>query len=1000
MALRGSIGSGTNVVGRWLRPAAALVALLAAASPARALDPSVALTQYTHRAWQQQEGLPLATIYAIAQDRDGYIWLGMEGRIARFDGRFFTSFDGSPSAPLGASIVRDLAADPDGSLWLASLRRGLLRSAGGTLARVPAGAGLPGDRIDCVLRGPGDALLACTDEGLAERVGDGFVLHGTREGLPAGPVRAACRARSGVVWVAGRDFGPRAWDGKRFDAPARLAPLDKTVVHALLCGEGNDLWIATEDGLFRDDGTRLQSWGEADGLPSAAVLSLARGRGGVVWIGTRDGFARWRDGRMESYPATRGLTHGAVFALFEDDEGTLWVGTKNGLNQFVDARVVPFTSAEGLPSNDAGPVAQAADGTIWVGTLGGGAASFDGRRFHPLTTRDGLPSDRVLALAAIPDGSVWAGTDRGAARIVGRRVVETATSRTGLPGDRVRAIAFDEAEGRLWAGTDRGLAWRPLRGGPWRVEEQVPRAGILALSATKQGRLFATLEDATFVTRREGTFRLHRLKDQSAPPDAFLLDEDRTVWLGSPGGGLRRYRDGATTIYGVQDGLYDDEIFSILPDDRGNLWFASGKGIFRVGRASLERFAAGARNAIVSVPFAAGAARFQCRGGVQPAGLRARDGRFWFPTTTGVVVVDPAHVPRDAAPPRPRIEAVLVNGVPAREEDLAALRPWLRNIEIQFTTIALSDPESARLRYKLEGYDREWRPAGARRAVQYTNLPPGAYRFVVRATGAAGEADAAEASTALRVHPYFYQRPPFIAAAVAVLALATWLVYRWRLRRMAADFRLVLAERGRIARELHDTLLQGLSGVTMQLHALKRRMPEGGAAASLDGIIEDAAACAGEARRSLQELRGERQPAGAMAAKLHALARRVVGQADVELRLRCGQGLPELAPEVEFDLLRIAQEALSNVVRHAGASSVEVDLDERAGGVVLRVADDGRGFDPRAAGAEAHFGLVGMRERAAQIGAKISLASAPGRGAVVEVLVPRRVVRRRSWSRP
>ncbi len=458
--------------------------------------------------------------------------------------------------------------------------------------------------------------------------------------------------------------------------------------------------------------------------------------------------------------------------------------------------------------------------------------------------------------------------------------------------------------------------------------------------------------------------------------------------MGTVNSGLLRWRNGVLSHVYVKDGLYDSRIYAIISDDHSNLWMASSKGIFRVSLRELNDFSDGKIRSVLSIPFTTGQLRFECRSGVRPAAIRARDGRLWFSTTNGVVVVDPGHLTDNATAPPVQITALLVNGQRVEPDPNMHLQPHERHLEVRYAGLSFISPEKVTFRYMLDGYDKNWTDAGTRREAFFTNLPPGDFHFKVMARNADGVWSTQAASVPFTVEPLLYQRRWFFPALALLITSLVAAGYRIRVRTLQSKFDLVLAERSRIARELHDTLLQGLSGITMQLQALWTRLPVSNEKITLAEIIKDAGACATEARQSLWGLRVPDAQDPVFSDRVAKLAREMLAGSQLDLNLHLDPtSLPE-RPETEYQLLRIVQEAISNVLKHARAQTLRVDLLRHDGQLLLRVQDDGHGFESTAAGdGFGHFGMRGLRERAAEIGASIVIESGPG-GTQIQVRLP------------
>jgi signal transduction histidine kinase len=456
-------------------------------------------------------------------------------------------------------------------------------------------------------------------------------------------------------------------------------------------------------------------------------------------------------------------------------------------------------------------------------------------------------------------------------------------------------------------------------------------------------------------------------------------------------GGLRMLENGKISTFQMRDGLFDAEIYGIVGDQQDRLWMACSKGIFSVPRADLRRFAAGQLIKITSTPYSPTDAQrvIESKSGVQPSASLSSDGRLWFSTIRGLLVLDSRHLQRSTPPPPIVVEDITVNGERLEPAEIDALAPGRKNIEFRYTGLSFLAPGRITFRYMLEGYDKDWINAGTRREAYYTNLPPGTLRF--RVTGCNNDGMCNEAGSGVRftLASHYYQRPWFWPVCVLALGMSIWLAYQLRIRRLREHFSLILAERNRIARELHDTLIQGLSGITMEMQALAARMRAPEERSTLDDIIQDAGTCLRETRRSVAGLRSGQANSG-LASAIEQAARQLTETKPIRLKLKLGKNGKGLPADVEYNLVRIAQEAVTNSVKHSGARTVEVALDYSQRAVHLSVKDDGSGFasEVNGHGRSGHYGLIGMKERASHIGAELELASAPGRGTVVSVTLP------------
>lgn len=949
--------------------------------PAMGLDSSRTLTQYAHRIWQTQQGLPQGTIYSLLQTHDGYLWLGTQTGLIRFDGvRFETLESIRPTAPSNV-WVRSAIEDSHHALWFATAESGLFRMEGDTVTRY-----LSSGNVQCVAEATNGDVWACTTNGIA-RIRDGKVTML----LAKENIRTACEARDGTVWVAGDGASLHSWDGANFTTRnIQKLPAD-VQIRALRCS-GDTLWVGTTAGLLEIGKSGERLFTSRDGLADSRVLCLSESRDGSLWIGTRNGFSRLRKGEIENYRPQEGLSQSTVYSIFEDVEGSLWVGTKNGLNQFLSGRALPYTANEGLPSNDTGPIVQDAHDDIWIGTLGAGLARFDGKRFAAMTSQQGLASNTIYTLAADPEGALWVGTKAGINRVRNGKVDATYLTGEGLPSASIRAL-FITRGGTLWAGTDKGPA--VFAHGGFTVPKNIPRelrGPIAAINEDQVGRVYlATEHDGLYVYENGSTHELLQDGASIHDVDALYSDPDGRMWIGTEGSGLRLFDQGRMTTFLIRDGMFDNEIYGITRDDQDRLWMACSKGLFSVNRQDLLKFAAGKLKKIASSQYSPTDAQrtIECRAGVQPGSMRMHDGRVWFSTIRGLYVFDPSHLALNIPPPPVVIEETTVNGERVEPQAIAAIAPGLKNLEFTYSGLSFLQPNRITFRYMLEGFDKKWIQAGTRREAFYTNLPPGPYQFRVTACNADDVCNETGASVGFSLAPHFYQRAWFLPLCAVALGLAGWMIYQLRIHRLREQFHLILTERSRIARELHDTLIQGLSGITMEMQALAARLRSPEERATLEDIVRDAGTCLRETRRSVAGLRSAQGPDSGLAAAIAQAAKQITEAKAVRLKLRLDKNSTEMSPEVQYNLLRIASEAMNNSVKHSGAKVIEVVLESTPESLRLSVKDDGSGFLRENGNVRpGHYGLIGMKERAAQIGAELNLASEPGRGTTVSVLLP------------
>lgn len=703
--------------------------------------------------------------------------------------------------------------------------------------------------------------------------------------------------------------------------------------------------------------------------------------------------------------------------MCEDREGNLWVGTAGGLTQLTDVNFASYSGAEGLPDDQTRVVlAGGRDGCVWAGTPGGlGRRGPDARRFEPVATAPGPPGKEglgafVISLYEDGAGALYYGT---ADYVLHRRAAPDAPSVSligpvdDLPLAGGPSAFCERRPGELWIGTSAGL-YRFQDGrqtGLYTTREGLTANAVLALCAGSEGDVW--------IGTRGGLNRWHEGRIEnvptgeghrlSAPVSALYLDAAGALWVGTIEQGLRRRSPGQSLSAACteQQGLFHDTAYTILEGDDGRLWMSCNRGVYSVSKQELQAFFDGRRATVACTAYGTtdGMRSAECNGGFSPAGCRDKRGRLWFPTTRGLVCVDPARQRRNAVPPPVRVERLLADDRPVALDAAPLLGPGVRGLELTYTALSLTAPEKVRFRYRLEGFDRDWVAVGARRATSYTNLPPGRYRFQVCACNNDGVWNDTGAAVVFTLRPYFYQTGWFAGlVALAVLAAgagAVWL----RQRQLQKRFASVLAERTRIARELHDTCAQALFAVGFELGSAADELPgEHPARARLDSARSVVDQGLLDARALIASLRGHpvHGAGGDLQAALATFIQ-TVNTAALDFSLTVDSHATALLSEAaRHELLRICQEAIHNALKHAGANQITVEVGfnaGRPGWVHASVRDDGQGFLVSGGGAGGSetvggFGLGGMRERAAQVGGTLEVTSVLGEGTTVSLNLP------------
>ena len=971
---------------KYFRVAAALLLLAGTRTPA--LDPNRNLNQFGHQVWVTENGLPQNTVQAIIQTGDGYLWAGTQDGLARFDGLNFTVFDKENTPAFKSNDIRFLHEDRQARLWI-STSYGLICRHNGQFKAFTVTDGLPDNSVGPVVEDTNGNVWIGTAGGLVRFENGKFKTFTASQGLARNVVQTLYARANGSILV-GTAAGLQILKDDQFtppNMPAGMLPGNLTSIAETSSG---DLWLGTLDGLFEVDGAGRPS---TVPLPNSRVSALRLDREGALWIATAGGLARLRGDRLETFTAADGLSSNLVLSVFEDREGSIWIGTEaGGLNLLKSKKFTTYTTKDGLPSDLVKAIYQDAQGGIWIGSNGGGLTLFKNGKFTTWTTRDGLSSDVVLSLAGDSEGTLWIGTPDGLNRFKDGKF-QTFTFADGLSNDLVRSV-FVDRNGVLWVGTRDGLnSFRDNEFTTYTTHDGLANNFIGAIYEDSKGNLWVgTLGGLSKI--KDGKFQTFTTKDGLSSNTVISLYEDAAgdLWIGTNGGGLNRLRGDKFVSFTNRNALAADVIYRILEDQQQNLWCSSNKGIFRVSKGELDKVATGAGTTVSPVFYgpADGTLTRECSGGGHPAGWKTSDGRMWFATIKGLAVIDPEHIPLNTAPPPIAIEQLFVDNQSIPLKEKLTLPPGLARLDFYYTALSFVAPENVRFRYKLEGFDDNWIDGGARRVASYTNLRPGNYKFRVIAANNDGVWNESGAAVDIYLQPRFYQTYWFYLLCVLLLALAVWQLYRLRVKRMALQFRAVNSERNRIAREIHDNLAQDILGISVQLELVARLMPAAAetAKAHLDRARLLVRNSMTEARRYVWDLRSQELQKKDLPSALRDTTKRLTAESGIETVVEVAGPLRPLPASVETNLLRIGQEAINNAVKHAHANRIEVGLNFDTRSVRLSVRDDGRGFDPGQQIADGHFGLIGMRERAEQIGGVITVDSAIEGGTQIAVEVP------------
>lgn len=742
------------------------------------------LSRYTHRVWQSNEGdLPQASVAAIAQTPDGYLWVGTEEGLARYDGARFVVFD-KRGVGLPDNMIQALLVDSGGGLWIGTRSSGLARLKDGLVKTFNRREGLPNEAIRRLYQDKSGVIWIGTDGGgLIEYQNGTFRAFTKHDGLPDNTIVGISSDASGNLWVATPAGAARLNNGRITAYPFAYKSIDS--VSAVLVTHDNALWFGTVDGLFRVADDRTIRFSTRDGLPNNYIHSLYEDSSGALWIGTANGLSRYCKGHFASFTEREGMSAKEISSIFEDREHNLWVGTLGGgLNLFTKGSFSTITTAHGLTANTILPVLEDKDGAMWLGSDQGLMKLTDGQVVS-YTTREGLPDNLVFSLTQDHAGVLWIGTRKGIAWLKGKKITPFRPKNLAGPVDYAMS-AYTDRSGNVWIGAKHGLIRIDSQGSTiFTTRQGLSSDFVSSIAEDSQGTLWFGTIGGGLNRFKDGQFTAFTTHDGLGNNSVWALycDSDGTIWIGTNGGGLTRLRDGKFTTVTTAAGLFDDSVLSILDDGRGFLWMSSDKGVFRISKRELTNFASGKAASVTSVVYdtADGMMSRECDGGFQPAGWRTRDGRLWFPTTKGVSIADPSRLSNQGFVLSAVLERALVNGKDVRTNAAISNPVGKGQLEFQFTAPSFIAPNKIDFEYMLEGFDKEWVRTAGRRSAFYTNIPPGEYHFRVRA-GTEGHWTAAEQGFSVTLEPHFYQTRIFYAMLLICSFSICAGAYRLRVR--------------------------------------------------------------------------------------------------------------------------------------------------------------------------------------------------------------------------
>jgi signal transduction histidine kinase/ligand-binding sensor domain-containing protein len=1005
--------------------------LLATCPGAMALDPSLDVSQYAHTAWKVREGFVKGSIVSIAQTPDGYLWVGTAFGLYRFDGVRNVPWQ-PPGQQLPSNTITTLVVARDGTLWVGTWN-GLASWKNGKLTQYAVLAGLV---INALVEDDEGSIWAGTNGpagGKLCEIRNGSIrCHPEMAGVTGG-VFGLHEDGKGNLWV-GLNMG--VWRWKPGPPVFYTVPgLPGGRMQSMVDSDDGALLIATTGAIMRLANGKAEV---VHRYPTAKegfrFLRMLRDRDGGLWVGPAGrGILHIHQGRTDMFSQSDGLSGDEIYDLFEDIEGSIWVGTVNGLDRFRELPVVTYSRSQGL-SGTSGGILAAREGGVWFATLDGLNLLNQGQvtvyRQHRAsggardTAGSGVPDEGVGSLFQDSRGRIWVSTPTGIGYLENDRFLPIAA--TGGPV----ASLTEDTSGNLWfASHDLGLSRlsqsNELERFPWAALGRKDPAVVLAPDLL-HGGLWLGFSQGGIAYFRDG----HVHSSYSAAEglgkgrvNQLRFDGEGTLWIATDGG-LGRLENGRIATLTSNNGFPCNEVQWMIEDDAHSVWLMMPCGLVRVARSDLDAWAIAADKTSHRIQ----ATVFDGSDGLRtlavltndytPHVTKSPDGKLWFVTPDGISVVDPRHLPFNNLPPPVHIEQITADHKVYWQDSSGdgssnlRLPARVRDLEIDYTALSLVAPEKVLFRYKLEGWDRNWQEVGNRRQAFYNNLSPGSYRFRVTAPNNSGLWNEAGTFFDFSVAPAYYQTNWFRVACVAAFLGLLWGLYQLRLRQMAREFNAGLEarvnERTRIARELHDSLLQGFHGMMFRLQAARDMLPgqPSEALRALDIALERGDKAIAEGRDTVSDLREPIVGDSDLAQALTALGEELAEQSD-KGRVPCVRVLlegkeRELNPMLRDEIYRIGREAMRNAFRHAKAQKIEAEITYSDSEFLLHVRDDGGGIGPEVAnqGARAgHWGLPGMRERAKSFGGNLEVWSEHEAGTEIELRVPASIAYGRSEAR-
>jgi len=962
-------------------------------SQAYGLDPNRLLIQYVRENWNTEAKFPGGAVNAIAQTQDGYLWIGTDKGLFRFDGFNFLQIS-LPSSGVSSAPILGLLTDSSGNLWIRVQGSDLLRQNNGKFETVAYGAGPLGSHVTAVSKDrSGAVLISDAARGTFRFDGENPERVATPSMLPSSsPVISIAETSEGKIWLG--TLGGGLFLLADSDAAPVNAAFPERKINCLLPISNQDLLVGTDNGLYHWQDRHYHRDALPPSLGNLQILSLLRDRDSNVWVGTERGLLRI-NAKGVSFSDEKELRgDGAINVLFEDREGNVWVGGARGLGRIRDTAFVTFASAADRRFENTGPIYIDAEGRGWFAPGQGGLYTLKDAHIERSSA---VPGDDVVYSITGRGNEIWIGRQRGGLTHLqwrnGTRTSRTFTAVEGLAQNSVYTVLATR-DGSVWAGTLSGgvSRFRDGRFTTYTAASGLAGNTVSSIVEARDGTMwFATSNGLSSFTNDHWKTYTASAGLPSANVICLFEDSEGVLWSGTSSG-VAVLVSGKVQVPSLPDALREP-IFGIAEDKKGQVWIATSHHVLQVPRDKLLAGKAGTADIREygpsdGLPSSEGVNRSR-------SVVSDSEGGIWISVKGGLSIVDPSHLEPGWPPAIAHVESLVADGTAMTPINSIRVPAAHKRITFVYTALSLAVPERIRFRYFLESFDRQWsEPTTAREAV-YTNLGPGTYHFHLLASNSYGEWNGSESVIGFAVEPALWQTWWFRSILALLLAGIVLVSYRLHLHRLTQQlnmrFEERLAERTRIAQELHDTLLQGFLSASMQLHVADDKLPADSPAKPLmNRVLTLMGRVIEEGRNAVRGLRSEQENSQDLGQAFSRVAQELVLQQEVAFRVVV-EGLPRaLHPFIRDEVYRIGRESLANAFRHSHASKVEVEVDYSSSNLRILIRDNGCGIDPQVlrAGRDGHWGLPGMRERAEKVGAKLRLWSRASAGTEVELTVP------------